>query len=449
MTKQRPEELIKLLYVSGRESHGFLGPFSGHRGWRVISCETLTISTLLDYAPDLVAVDIESIGFDRAVDMVAISREKGMNFIAGVFALLDLDPGPKERYELLSAGFDDLVMTPLSVMELGLKVQIHLDKRQLKRSLAFKTDKLDSAVVLLKKFKVELEKTRRAFSREKSLLHNTLKQINMMTMERDRLKGEVWDLGNRFQKNTRGVEKILSSMIESKNESNKGHLRRIGDIAAFVGDRLGINTVEKEAMEQAVLLHEAGLLFVPGSILLKDKESLTEYEKDLFIKAPSTGAAFLKGCPGLERAADIICHINENVDGSGRPGGLKRRQIPLPSRILAGAVLLDHFATSEPRPSPEKIPLMLENLSGTRLDPKVVNLLELYVVTCMNGHSGLLKEVGLHQLKPGMIIGAGVYANTGTKLLSTGALLTEASITMLIRYNREYPLAETVFIKVK
>jgi len=216
-----------------------------------------------------------------------------------------------------------------------------------------------------------------------------------------------------------------------------------------VGDRLGINTVEKEALEQAVLLHEAGLLFVPGSILLKDKESLTEYEKDLFVKAPSTGAAFLKGCPGLERAADIICHINENVDGSGRPGGLKRRQIPLPSRILAGAVLLDGLATSEPRSSTEKIPLMLENLSGTRLDPKVVNLLELYVVTCMNGHSGLLKEVGLHQLKPGMIIGAGVYANTGTKLLSTGSLLTEASITMLIRYNREYPLAETIFIKVK
>jgi len=449
MTKQRPEELIKLLYVSGRKTDGIPGSFSGYKGWKSIACDTLTRSIAMECTPDIVVVDIESIGFQRAVEMVAIAKEKSMNFIAGVFAMVDICPGAEKRDELFSAGFDDLVMTPLSVMELGLKAQIYLDKRRLERSLTLKTDKLDSAVILLKKFKIELENTRKAFSREKSLLHNTLKQINMMTMERDRLKGEVRDLGDRFQKNTRGVEKILSSMIESRNESNKGHLRRIADIAAFVGDRLGINTLEKEALEQAALLHEAGLLFVPGSILLKDKELLTDYEKDLFMKAPSTGAAFLKGCPGLERAADVICHLNENVDGSGRPSGLKRRQIPLPSRILAGAVLLDDLATSEPRPSPDKIPLMLEEFSGTRLDPKVVNLLELYVVTCMNGHSGLLKEVGLHQLKPGMIMGAGVYANTGTKLLSTGTLLTEASITMLMRYNREYPLAETVFIKVK
>jgi HD-GYP domain-containing protein (c-di-GMP phosphodiesterase class II) len=249
-------------------------------------------------------------------------------------------------------------------------------------------------------------------------------------------------------------------MIEAGNETNKGHARRVARIATFVGDSLGLSMIEKTALKQAALLHEAGLLFVPGSVSVKKKEELTEYEKDLFRQAPAVGAEFLNRCPGLERAAQIICHLHENVDGSGRPKGLKRRYIPLTARILAGADLLDDLAnglangwadgpdSGKKRPLPDALPGMLEQFSGTRLDPRIVNLLEYYVVTCMDAHSTRIKEMGFHQLKPGMTMGAGVYAKTGTKLFSAGAVLTEESINMLMRYNREYPLAETVFIKV-
>ena len=270
-----------------------------------------------------------------------------------------------------------------------------------------------------------------------------------MTRERDRLRAEVQDLGDRFQKNTRGIEQILGSMIESRNESNKGHSRRVADIAMALGDRMGLKEIDKKALGTAALLHEVGLLFIPDSILAKPEEALTEYDRDRFRKAPAAGGAFLKGCPGLERAADIIVHLNENADGSGWPKGLKRRYIPVMSRLLAGAELLDDLVTTEPRPNVDTIPGMLEEFSGTRLDPKVVNVLEHYVLTCMNGHSTTVKEVGLHQLEPGMTIGAGVFTNTGTKLFSAGAVLTPESITMLMRYNREYPLAETVFIKAE
>ena len=242
-------------------------------------------------------------------------------------------------------------------------------------------------------------------------------------------------------------------MIEAKNELNKGHSRRVVEIAMFIGDRLGLNTMEKKALEQAALLHEVGVLFIPGSVFTKEKDALTEYEKDLFTRAPSTGAAFLNNCPGLERAAEIIYHLNENADGSGKPKGLKRRYIPLTARILAGAELLDDLVNGVPpkekRVPLEEIPQALESFSGTRLDPRIVNLLEHYVVTCMNGLSMKVKEVGFHQLEPGMIMGAGIYAKMGTKLFSAGAVLTKESITMLMKYNREYPLAETVFIKAE
>jgi response regulator RpfG family c-di-GMP phosphodiesterase len=451
MSRKRPKELIKLLYVCGRESDGVVKLFSGHQGWQVMPCDILadTVSTARAGNPDIVAVDIESLGVDRAVSMVSSLRGAGVNSIAAVFGLLDLDPGAKQRCELLGSGFDDLFKIPPSVTELKLRAGKYLDNRELEQRFAWKSDKLDNAMALLKRFKTELGKTRKAFSREKSLLHNSLKQINMMTRERDRLRAEVQDLGDRFQKNTRGIEQILGSMIESRNESNKGHSRRVADIAMALGDRMGLKEIDKKALGTAALLHEVGLLFIPDSILAKSEEALTEYDRDRFRKAPAAGAVFLKGCPGLERAADIIVHLNENADGSGWPKGLKRRYIPLMSRLLAGAELLDDLVTTEPRPNVDTIPGMLEAFSGTRLDPRVVNVLEHYVLTCMNGHSTTVKEVGLHQLEPGMTIGAGVFTNTGTKLFSAGAVLTPESITMLMRYNREYPLAETVFIKAE
>ncbi len=431
-------------------------------GWQIVVCDTLpaNLARALGEMPDFLVVDLESIDVDKTGQVLSLVNKKGQKTIAAIFGVLAVDPGAKLRCALLKMGFDDLFIKPLSIEELGLKAPVFLEQKELKQQAAWTREQFDNAVKLLEKFKADLVNTRKALVKEKNLLHNSLKQITIMTGERERLKAENLDLGRRLQKNTRGIEHILGSMIEARNESNKGHARRVARIAAFVADRLGISLIEKKALKQAALLHGAGLLFVPGSVSAKKPDELTEYERDLFRQAPATGAAFLGQCPGLARAAQIIGHLHENVDGSGRPQGLKRRYIPLTARILAGADLLDDLINGqadgqvdgpglgEKRPSPDALPAMLEQFSGTRLDPRIVNLLEYYVVTCMDNHLTRIKEMGVHQLKPGMTMGAGLYAKTGTKLFSAGAVLTEESITLLMRYNREYPLAETVFIKV-
>ncbi len=458
MNKQEQGEIIKLLYVGCQGADGWGGLFSSLPGWRVFGCGAALscLKSALEKRPDLLLVDLESIDVDQAEQVIRLARSSAEASIAAVFGVLAVDPGGKQRCEFLGRGVDDLFIKPLSVKELGLKARIFLGQKALAQQADWASKKLENAVELLEKFKADLVKTRKALTKEKNLLHNSLKQITIMTGERERLKAETLDLGRRLRQNTQGIEHILASMIEARNESNKGHARRVARIAMFVGDSLGISRIEKTALKQAALLHEAGLLFLPGSVADKKSQALTAYERDLFRQAPATGAAFLSRCPGLERAAQIISHLHENVDGSGRPQGLKRRYIPLTARILAGADLLDDLASGqaagpdpgEKRPCAEAIPGMLESYSGTRLDPRIVNLLEYYVVTCLDGHSTRIKEVGFHQLKPGMTMGAGVYAKTGTKLFSAGVVLTEESITQLMRYNREYPLAETVFIKV-
>ena len=195
------------------------------------------------------------------------------------------------------------------------------------------------------------------------------------------------------------------------------------------------------------MLHEVGLLFVPWQILEKDKNGLAAWEQDLFVQYPVKGAQLLSKCSEFEACARIIESLHENADGTGRPKGLKRRYIPLQSKILAGADVFDNL-----KDDPEITDLpgfldALENFSGTRLDPNIVAQLEKYAVLHMGSDAYSVKGIGIHQLEPGMTLGTGIFTNTGTKLFSANTLLTKDAIDKIKKYNREYPIDETVYIK--
>jgi len=59
-----------------------------------------------------------------------------------------------------------------------------------------------------------------------------------------------------------------------------------------------------------------------------------------------------------------------------------------------------------------------------------------------------IKGKGIHQLEPGMTLGTALFTNTGTKLFSANTLLTQDAIDKIKKYSREYPVDETVYIRV-
>ena len=194
--KQKQEQIIRVLYVCCGQSHGLVEMFSRERGWKVTTSDAMTasLSKALSEDPDLLLVDLESVGVDRTSELLSSAREKNGKAVAAVFGMLKHDPGVESRCKILGMGIDDLIFDPLCVAEFRFKIRIYLDKRDLDQEGAWKKEALDHARHLLEKFKSTLVKTRRAFSREKTLLHNSLKQISFMTGERDRLKLRIWIL---------------------------------------------------------------------------------------------------------------------------------------------------------------------------------------------------------------------------------------------------------------
>jgi hypothetical protein len=117
------------------------------------------------------------------------------------------------------------------------------------------------------------------------------------------------------------------------------------------------------------------------------------------------------------------------------------------SRVLAGADVFDTLKDEKDVTSLEKFLEKLEVFSGTKLDPSIVAWLEKYAVLHMGSDSYQVKGVGIHQLEPGMTLGTALFTNTGTKLFSVNTQLTTEAIDKIKKYNREYPVDETVYIR--
>lgn len=398
-------------------------------------------------SPELVLVSPATLNPESMLQALQ-SMTSSCSAVKPVFFIgVDEFPGPEDRVRLLQGGFDGFFIKPLVAEEVKETFQIHREKRLLEQKNVSLESKLEKAFRYLDSFKKELKSTKSDLYEERITLNNTLKQVNQMTRERSRLKKKEKDLKLSLKRNIDGFSDMFIDLIKLQVEDNRGHSERVAHIAAFVGRQLKLSEKSLEDLRKAAMLHEIGCLFVPWEILSKQEDQLQDWEKDLLMQNPAKGSQLLLSCSEFENCARIIQSINENSDGTGRPQGLKRRYIPLASKVLAGADEFDMLKDDTAVTDLQDFLSRLEGLSGSRLDPNIVAQLEKYAVLHMGSDTYKVKGLGIHQLEPGMILGTAIFTNTGTKLFSVNTLLTRDAIDKIRKYNREYPVDETVYIK--
>jgi len=98
---------------------------------------------------------------------------------------------------------------------------------------------------------------------------------------------------------------------------------------------------------------------------------------------PQTGADILRPWPGLQEIAKLIALHHERWDGHGHPFGMRGHFIPLGARILSLADTIDQLLSQKDDPildQIDKLVRILRTLSGTRFDPKLV---EVFVKVCI------------------------------------------------------------------
>ena len=203
----------------------------------------------------------------------------------------------------------------------------------------------------------------------KDSLHTDLKAVIKLAEERM--------YRNKLLESQSAKSSILSSLEQTLHEKDietEEHTKRIAQMCGQIGKRMGLSQEELDEVALLSLLHDIGKIGIPEAILLKpDKLTIDEWE---VMKTHSEiGYRIAVSTPDLAHVANEILSHHERYDGTGYPQGLKGRDIPRLSRILAivdSYDVMTHSRHYKEAMSKESAVLEIKSCSGKQFDPEMV-----------------------------------------------------------------------------
>jgi putative two-component system response regulator len=304
---------------------------AGYREVRTLSDSRTVVGSVLDWKPDLILLDLMMPELDGFEVMDALGPHLRRTYLP--ILVLTGNRRMEARHQALSSGAADFVDKPFDMVEVLLRIGNLLEIRFLQASLRDQNAFLEDTV---------RERTRE------------LEEARLEVLER------------------------LAQAAEYRDDATGEHTRRVGALAARVGELMGMEWQAVDHLRRAAPLHDVGKIAIPDSILLKPGP-LTEHEFEVMKTHTTVGANLLsEGRSELIRTAESVARSHhERWDGSGYPQGLAGDVIPLPARVVA---VVDRYdALSHARPyraawPPHQVLGEMEAVAGTHLDPEIVEI---------------------------------------------------------------------------
>jgi hypothetical protein len=168
--------------------------------------------------------------------------------------------------------------------------------------------------------------------------------------------------------------RALVAAVETKDIRTRGHSGRVATLCDLIAAGLGLSHTETASLRYAGMLHDVGILAVPGRVLRKT-DTLSDSDLASIRLHPARGAEMVQEIEFLKPALDGIRFHHERYDGRGYPLGQKGEKIPQFARVVAVADAFESLtagnADHDALPVDEALD-ELERRAGTQFDPVVV-----------------------------------------------------------------------------
>lgn len=292
--------------------------------------EGLTLYTELD--PDLLLLDLNMPGLDGIAVMERLKQVTPRHGYLSVLVLTG-DTSRRTRRRALAMGAKDFLTKPFEIDEVLLRINNLLETRQLHREMTSHNFVLEERV------------------RERTA---DLEAAQIETLER------------------------LAIAAEFRDDDTGHHTRRVGKLAALLGQAVGLSETEIALLRRAAPLHDVGKVGIADSILLKPGP-LTQAERQVMQTHTTIGAKILSGgrSPVMKLAEEIALSHHEWWNGSGYPEGRVGEQIPLSARIVAIADVFDALSSARVYRSAwpvEEVLAEIKRQRGVQFDPSLVSV---------------------------------------------------------------------------
>jgi len=172
------------------------------------------------------------------------------------------------------------------------------------------------------------------------------------------------------------VIKSLAMTMKYKDPYTRDHSEDVAAYIVLIARELGLNKKATEELREAAQLHDLGKISVSDRILQKPGK-LTAKEWKIIKEHPKKASDILKPLKTFEKISNIIKHHHERYDGAGYPDGIKGKDIPLGSRMIALVDSFDAMITDRPYRKAVTIEQAVQELkdcSGKQFDLKLVKV---------------------------------------------------------------------------
>ena len=236
----------------------------------------------------------------------------------------------------LEEGADDYLSKPFNFLEFKTRVRGLLRNRELERMLAEKNEYLNKL-----NFDLVLSK----------------KEVFLQTIE------------------------AITFALEAKDTYTHGHSYRVAVLASNLAREMRLSEAEVERVRLSALLHDVGKIGISEAVLRKPGKLTVEEYLDIQ-RHPEIGARILEGVGELKDVTRCVRFHHEAWDGTGYPGVLRGRAIPLESRVIAVADTYDAMTSDRAyrkNLGHERAINEIRNYAARQFDPEMVKaFLRLY-----------------------------------------------------------------------
>ncbi|MCL5292730.1 MAG: diguanylate cyclase [Actinobacteria bacterium] len=170
----------------------------------------------------------------------------------------------------------------------------------------------------------------------------------------------------------------LAVAVDARDRYTRRHSEFVAKYGTAIARRLPVSERFIKDLSIAGLLHDAGKIGIPDSILNKC-DPLIEPEWEPIRRHPSLGAEIARNIGPDATVLKSIRHHHENYDGTGYPDNLRGEKIPLGARIIAVVDAFHAMISDRPYRKAMGVEAALDELtkkSGTQFDSGLVDILK-------------------------------------------------------------------------
>lgn len=172
----------------------------------------------------------------------------------------------------------------------------------------------------------------------------------------------------------KGVETIVDALLDGDPYARLHLLHANAMAYEWSSSNLGFDARTTALLLQASLLHDVGMLLIPGHLYVAPNGLTSEQYRRARSHA-AYGRTILRAHDGFEEVGEIVAQHHERWDGDGYPARLSGKQIHPAARALAIIEAFSAMVDDRPyhRGVTESAALAeLERCSGTQFDPTLV-----------------------------------------------------------------------------